>query len=200
MFISVNLESANIKRALDSSRRRAGGASVDGFIRFGREYFEARHSGETARNALETLWNKLLVRVNRRVLGSKYKRYGQSLRSIAVYENGGKQYGSGRQTSHLHVLLEIPAKYGYQEFEREFRQQFSLLVYPLSSTNRNDAVLNITPGRLTGVYPHPEYIQKQLVDWETASDRVSVSGVPVANGYGNVLLTKSTDRRKLAEN
>jgi hypothetical protein len=77
-----------------------------------------------ARNALEALWNKLLVRVNRKVLGSRYKRYGQSLRWIGVYENSGKQYAR-RQTNHLHVLLEIPANYGHQEFEHQFREQFS---------------------------------------------------------------------------
>ncbi|SRR5260370_10009299 len=182
MFISVNLEPTDIKRALDSSRRQAGGVLPDNFIRLGLEYYEAKHSGETARNALEALWNKLLVRVNRKVLGSRYKRYGQFLRWIGVYENSGKQYCARRQTNHLHVLLEIPAKYSHQGFEHQFREQFSSLVYPLSSETSNDAVLNIKQGRLTGINPHPEYIQKQLIDWETASDRVFVSGIPATNG------------------
>jgi hypothetical protein len=182
LFISMNLEPAAIKRASDSSRRKAGGVLPANFIRLGREYCEARHSGETARNALEALWNKLLARINRKVLGSKYKRYGQFLRWIGVYENSGKQYCAGRQTNHLHVLLEIPVNYGHQEFEHQFREQFSLLVYPLSSTTSNDAVLNIKQARLTGINPHPEYIQKQLIDWETASDRVFMSGIAVANG------------------
>jgi hypothetical protein len=182
MFISMNLEPTDIKRASDSSRRKAGGVLPANFMILGREYYEARHSGETARNALEALWNKLLVRVNRKVLGSKYKRYGQSLRWIGVYENSGKQYCAGRQTNHLHVLLEIPANYGHQEFEHQFREQFSLLVYPLCSATSNDAVLNIKQARLTGMNPHPEYIQKQLIDWETASDRVFMSGIAAANG------------------
>jgi hypothetical protein len=180
MFISINLESADIKRASDSNKWKAGALLPEGFMTLGREYYEARHSGETARNALETLWNKLLVRVSRKVLGSKYKRYGQSLRWIAVYENSGKQYCAGRQTNHLHVLLEIPARSGYTEFALLFREQFSWLIYPLSSTHSDDTVLNIRPGRLAGIYPHPEYIQKQLIDWETASDRVFLSGIPVA--------------------
>jgi len=181
MFISVKLDSTSIKRALTSRKRKAGGVLPDNFIRLGREYYEAKRSGETARNAMEALWDKFLVRVNRKVLGSKYKRYGQSLRWIGVYENSGKQYAR-RQTNHLHVLLEIPPKYSHQEFEHQIREQFSLLVYPLSSTTSNDAVLNIKQARLTGINPHPEYIQKQLIDWETASDRVFMSGIAAVNG------------------
>ena len=181
MFISINLEPADIKKASDSSRRKAGGVLPAKFIRLGQEYYEARHSGVTARDALEALWNKLLVRVNGKTLGARYNRYGQSLRWIGVYENSGKQYRAGRQTNHLHVLLEIPSRYSQEEFEHQFRVQFSSLVYPLSPTSGNHSVLNIQQGRLTGSYPHPEYIQKQLVDWETASDRVFLSGIPAKN-------------------
>jgi hypothetical protein len=180
LFISVNLEPTRIKRALDSRKNKTDGVLPDNFIRLGREYYEANRSGETSRNAMEALWDKFLVRVNRKVLGSKYKRYGQSLRWIGVHENSGKQYAR-RQTNHLHVLLEVPAEYGHQEFELQFREQFSWLVYPLSSTTSNNAVLDIKQGRLTGINPHPEYIQKQLVDWETASDRVFLSGVTATN-------------------
>jgi hypothetical protein len=187
VFISVKLETTDIKRAVDARKSKAGGLLPGNFIRLGREYYEARRSGETARNAMEALWNKFLVRVNRKVLGSKYKRYGQSLRWIGVHENSGKQYAR-RQTNHLHMLLEIPSRYRHQEFEHLFREQFSSLVYPLSSTTSNSSVLNIRPGRLTGIYPHPEYIQKQLVDWETASDRVFLSAIPVTNGSVNFLL------------
>jgi hypothetical protein len=181
MFISVKLDPTSIKRALTSRKRKAGGVLPDNFMRLGREYYEAKRSGETARNAMEALWDKFLVRVNRKVLGSKHKRYGQSLRWVGVYENSGKQYAR-RQTNHLHVLLEIPPKYSHQEFEQQFREQFSSLVYPLSSTTNNGGVLNIKQGRLTGIYPHPEYIQKQLVDWETASERVFLSGNPATSG------------------
>lgn len=182
LFISINLEPAHVKRALDSRRRQAGGVLPDNFIRLGREYYEARRSGETARNALDALLNKLLVRVNRKALGARYKRYGQFLRWIGVYENSGKQYYARRQTNHLHVLLEIPAKYSHHEFEHQFREQFSLLVYPLSCATSNSVVLNIKQGRLEGINSHPEYLQKQLIDWETASDRVFMSGIPATNG------------------
>jgi hypothetical protein len=37
------------------------------------------------------------------------------------------------------------------------------------------------PEYATGINPHHEYIQKQLFDWETASDRVFLSGVPATN-------------------
>jgi hypothetical protein len=181
MFITVKLDTISIKRALDSRKKKAGGVLPGNFIRLGREYYEAKRSGETARNAMEALWDKFLVRFNRKILGSKYKRYGQSLRWIGVYENSGKHY-TGRQANHLHMLLEIPSRYNHQQFEHLFREQFSSLVYPVSSTISNNSVLNIKQGRLTGIYPHPEYIQKQLVDWETASDRVFLSGIPATSG------------------
>jgi hypothetical protein len=174
MFITINLDMTAMGRALNKRSISRGNATDEGPI-LGREYLEARRAGEGYRDAMETLLGRFLHRLNKEVLGThRYVRCGQSLRCIWVYENPGKQH-AGIPVNHVHVLLEIPPTSCYQRLEAQVRELFSWLIYPLRIASTENAVLDIRPGRLDGISPHPEYIQKQLVNWETAADRVCFS-------------------------
>ena len=185
VFITVNLTRTRIQRALDNEKKKAGGVLPDNFLHLGQEYFEAVRSGATTIEAMESLWNKFFIRLNQKVLGAKYKRYGNFLRWIRVYENETKRF-SGEPANHLHMLVEVPETHFSGEycelkqlrFKHQFRDLFSRLVYPLSSISPNNAVITISQARLTGSNAHDKYIMKQLMNWETAADRVFVSGTP----------------------
>jgi hypothetical protein len=182
MFITVNLNTKQIRRALDARKRKAGGVLPGNCLRLGQEYLEARCSGVGAVDAMEVLWNELIKRLDLEVLGThRAKRCGEYLRWIRVYENNGKRYRTSPPT-HLHVLLELPDKYSHHEFEVVFKQLFSKLVYPIPLEIGNNRVLDIQVGRRDGENQHLGYVQKQLIDWETASDRVFMSGIPATNG------------------
>jgi len=177
VFITVNLDTASLGRTLITHDRRAGRKSDDVHI-LGREYYEARRSGVTYQVAMETLWEKFLHRLNKKVLGThRYIRCKQYLRWIRVYENAGKRY-AGSLVNHVHMLLEIPSSTERQIFEDQFRELFSLLIYPLNTASTVNPVLNIQQGRIDGPTPHTDYIQKQLINLDTASDRVLFSDVP----------------------
>jgi hypothetical protein len=182
MFITVNLNTKQIRRALDARKKKAGGVLPVNCLRLGQEYLEARCSGVGAVYAMEVLWNKFFERLNLDVLGThRAKRCGECLRWIRVYENNGKRYRTSPPT-HLHMLVELPDKYSHPEFEIVFKQLFSRLVYPIPLEIGNNKVLDFQIGRRDGENRHPVYVQKQLIDWDTASDRVFVSGIPAKNG------------------
>jgi hypothetical protein len=165
-------------RALDAQSRIAGKKSAAQYLMLGREYYEARRSGETYRDAMESILAKFLPRLNKKILGThRHIRCKQSLCCIRVYENAGKRY-SGGPVNHVHILLEIPPTFCHQQFEAQFRELFSWLIYPLHIASTEDPVLDIRQGRLDGDSPHPEYIQKQFINWGTAADRMYFSGVP----------------------
>jgi hypothetical protein len=182
MFITVNLNTKQIRRALDARRKKAGGVLPGNSLRLGQEYLEARCSGVGPVDAMEVLWDKLIKRLDLEVLGThRAKRCGEYLRWIRVYENNGKRYRRSPPT-HLHMLLELPDKYSHLEFEVVFKQLFSRLVYPIPLEMGNNKVLDIQVGRRDGENQHLVYVQKQLIDWKTASDRVFMSGTPATNG------------------
>jgi hypothetical protein len=178
MFITVNLSTSQIRRALDARKKKAGGVLPDNCLRLGQEYWEARRSGVGAVDAMEALWFKFFERLNLKVLGThRAKRRGEYLRWIRVYENNGKRYRRSPPT-HLHMLLEVPDKYSHLEFAEIFRKLFGWLVYSSSARTRKNKVLDFQIGRSDGESPHPVYVQKQLIDWDTASDRMFESGIP----------------------
>jgi REP element-mobilizing transposase RayT len=177
VLITINLDMTAMGRALDVQSRIAGKKSAAQYLMLGREYYEARRAGETYQDAMESLLAKFLCRFNKKVLGThRYIRCKQSLRWIRVYENAGKRFAGG-PVNHMHMLLEIPPSLSYQQFEQAFRQLFSWLIYPLDLASTHDAVLDIQHGRLDGVSPHPEYIQKQLINWQAAANRISFSAI-----------------------
>jgi hypothetical protein len=179
VLITLNLDMTAMGRALDAQSRIAGKKSAAQYLMLGQEYYEARRSGETYRDAIESILAKFLPRFNKKILGThRYIRCKQSLRCIRVYENAGKRY-SGGPVNHVHILLEIPPTCCYQQFEAQFRELFSWLIYPLHIASTDDPVLDIRQGRLDGDSPHPEYIQKQFINLETAAERIDFSGVPV---------------------
>jgi hypothetical protein len=183
IFVTVNLNRTNIKRVLDDKKTKAGGVLPDNFLALGQEYYGALRSGASIVEAMDPLWNKFLKRLNQKVLGSKYKRYGHFIRWIRVYENETKRY-CNEPTNHVHLLIEVPTttnlstEFNQLKFEHQFRELFSRLVYPIFSPSSSDTVITILKGRLTGSNAHPNYIRKQIINWETASDRVFTSGVP----------------------
>jgi hypothetical protein len=178
IFVTVNLSTSQIRQALESKRKKSGGILPPNYLRLGQEYLLARRAGVKAVDAMQTLWDKFLKRLNAEVLGAhRAKRREDFLRWIRVYENSGKRYKTSPPT-HLHMLLELPDRYSYPEFGVIFRQLFSLLIYPIPCMDKNNKVLDIRVGRSDGENSHPVYVQKQLVDWETASDRVFPSGIP----------------------
>jgi hypothetical protein len=180
-FITINLDIASMGRALDLHLRGRCKESANNLV-LGRAYHDARRSGETYQHAMESLLGQFLHRFNKKILGThRYIRCKESLRWIRVYENQGKRH-SGIPVNHVHLLLEIPSSYERRKFEDQFRRLFSLLVYPLSAASPDSAVLNILHVRRDGIMPHSEYIQKQLVSWDAASERVSFSEIPACRG------------------
>jgi hypothetical protein len=176
-FITINLDMASMRRALDLHLRRGCKESANNLV-LGRAYCDARRSGETCQRAMESLLGQFLHRFNKKILGThRYIRCKESLRWIRVYENQGKRH-SGIPVNHVHLLLEIPSSCDRRKFEDQWREMFSLLVYPLSAASTDNAILNIQHVRRDGIMPHPEYIQKQLVSWDAASERVSFSEIP----------------------
>jgi hypothetical protein len=172
VFITINPEALEDVRAVDGQSRNLRRASRR---ILGSEYYKARRSGESRQNALESLLDRFLHRFIRKVLGThRYKRRNQHLRWICIYENRGKAHAMS-PVNHVHILLEIPAWMDYQILLSEFRKCFSSWVYPLREGAIQDPVLNIKPGRAEGVNSHPEYVSKQLIDWECAADRVKFS-------------------------
>jgi hypothetical protein len=181
IFVSINLTTSNIRRSLAKEKITNGGTIPPHFIPYGQQYLESIESGISSQEAEETLWNKFMIRVNQKVLGAKFKRYGHHLRWVRVHENFTKHY-SKAPTNHIHMLLEVPASQislGFNELKLKqiFRELFSSLVCPIPSTSRNSAVLNIIQGRLTGTNAHPSYILKQVKNWDVACDRVFVSAM-----------------------
>jgi hypothetical protein len=175
VFITVNINTRQIKRALDAKQKKAGGMLRGDYLKLGQEWMLARRSGVSAVDAMEAMWNKFLKRFESKVLGSqRVKRCGQQLSWIRIYENEGKRYNRSPPT-HLHMLLKIPDHYEYREFVAVFKELFSWLVYPSPPVKRVNKVLDIRIGRHDGENSHPDYVQKQLIDWDTAADRVHVS-------------------------
>lgn len=181
IFVSVNLTTADLRKAFAKKQRSNNGLLPSDYIRLGQEFVDSIRSGTPAQAAAESLWNKFFIRLNQKVLGARYKRYGQSLKWFRVYENETKGYAIS-PTNHTHMLVEVPtsslsAEYNELKFKSRFRELFSTLVCPLSTISANTPILNIKRGRLTNCNPHPKYILKQLINWEVASDRLFTSGV-----------------------
>jgi hypothetical protein len=173
VFITINPEALECVRAVNKESKDSICKASRRIL--GNEYYEARRSGESCQNAMALLLDRFLHRLTKKVLGShRFKRRNQHLRWICIYENQGKGYVSS-PVNHVHILLELPAWMDYRIFAGEFREGFSCWIYPLPEGAINDSVLNIQPGRAEGVNSHPEYVSKQLLDWESAADRVKFS-------------------------
>ena len=184
VFITLHLDMTGMGRALNNASRMAAKETGTDLI-LGREYYEARRSGETFQDAMESILAKFLPRFNKKILGThRYIRCKQSLRCIRVYENAGKRYAGG-PVNHMHMLLEVPRTFCHQQFEAQFRELFSWLIYPLHIASTDDPVLDIRQGRLDGDSPHPEYIQKQFINLATAADRMYFSGFPAIPSRGD---------------
>jgi hypothetical protein len=182
VFVTVNLRDTDIKRALEKEKIESDGILPRYFLMFGHRYYEALRSGTTTVDAMEPLWDEFFKRLNQKVLGPKFKHHGHFIRWIRVYENPTKRYCNDA-ANHVHMLVEIPtrklsAEYNQLLFKHQFGELFSRFIYPLPALSRNSAVLNIIPGRPTGSNPHPKYILKQVINWETAANRLFTSGIP----------------------
>jgi hypothetical protein len=176
IFVTVNLSTAEMTRVFKAMNYAECGVGVK--CRLGREYLDLRLGGTPAICAMETLWTKFMTRFNSGVLGThRTKRCGHFLRWVRVYENSGKAYSRDR-VFHMHMLLEVPAERSVEEFEHLFREHFARWIYPIRSNAENGPVLNIGLARFSGANTHSRYMQKQLIDWETASDRLFTSGIP----------------------
>ncbi len=128
IFISVNFTSADIRKALAIATRKNGGILPANYIPYGQEYCESIRSGTTIQVATEALLRKLLIRLNQKALGAKFKRYGQSLICVGVHENETKKY-SAEPTSHFHLLVQVPTthlspEYNEWKFKNTFRDLF----------------------------------------------------------------------------
>jgi hypothetical protein len=139
VFISVNLTPSNLRKAIELAPKNHDGKPSHRFIPLGQQYYESILNGTPVPIAAEELWNKFLPRFSNRMLGDRYKRFGQGLKWVRVYENSGRYY-TGEMPTHLHMMLEIPESQlspnDYLEiYERKFREQFSTLICPLVKTS-----------------------------------------------------------------
>ncbi len=189
MFVSINLPNAELRKATETKQNKRGGKLPKRFIPLGLEFYESLQSGTAFNIAANTLLHKFMIRLNRKVLGSRFKRFGESLKCLGFFESSNKRC-SGESTNHLHVLIEVPKTNQSPEdsasrLTNVFRELFSLLVCPIRHPSNNRGVLRIIPGRMTGRNAHPKYILKQIGNWETASARLFTCGMP---GISNTVI------------
>ena len=176
-LVTINLSNRLLRRAFDSARKKSKNGTLSAqTLPLGQEFYNATRSKVSYVDAFENVLRKFFVRLNQKVLGAKYRRYGKCLRWVRVYENSTKKF-NGQPATHVHMLVEVPAGEGFRLFKfiRTFRDLFSRLIYPCFFESNASKVLNIKSGRRDGNNSHPQYIVKQLVNWNVAADRVFTS-------------------------
>jgi len=79
LFITVTISRQSMRRVLEK-RRKSNGHLDSHTLPLLQELYNALRSGVPPIDAYETMWNKFFVRLQRKVLGSRFNRYDQRLR------------------------------------------------------------------------------------------------------------------------
>ena len=201
-FVTINLNPRNVQRYIENQLRNntAIVTNIKHLLAIGSNFYKSiRAHGIDAAAAYQTLIDKFLLNLNRRLLGTRFTRFHHPLRAFATLENEGKRYTTSGVT-HCHLFIQIPirdkdrdASETYRRFIETASTLFAEQIYvpfgkqtigeytaTVIAKECNDDLMeditkksNRTALDITICGPrHPTYVMKQIPTLEIAADRI----------------------------
>jgi hypothetical protein len=124
VFLTINIDQRSLDRAM---RKFDAPLSSE---------FRMNSDGKTPGNRYRTLFQKFLFRINTPLLGKHRAILGQQIPYFCVMENEGYVYRKNADALHAHILVGLPEKVSYQDFERRTREYWGKYIDPHSAQLR----------------------------------------------------------------
>jgi hypothetical protein len=113
VFLTINIDQRSLDRAM-----RKFNATLS-------SEFRKNSDGKAPANRYRTLFQKFLYHINTPLLGKHRAKLGQQIQYFCVLENDGYRYKKNADALHAHILVGLPDRVSYEDFERRTREYWA---------------------------------------------------------------------------